>query len=801
MNDSLEQVLHTEGLVADYYALESQMLSTRTADAFKAVDKSSQSAVTVWVLRHPLEINSPAVKRFLQRMWSISHIIPPVCDMLAYGVDAAGVAFAVFPTLDGMPFLHGNIEAAEAERRFTSCLRFVERMHAADIICGDLCPASFWVTRNGDLRFVGVMGSFDVEVADTAMLPPPDTIAYLSPEQRAGSGLEPATDVFALGVLGYRLFTRKMPYGDIASAPGHALDPASITPASRLIKNAPIWLDTVFTNSLDPDPRMRYAGAGQVLAAIVAQRQRAFDSEQAPAKVRSDGLVKTVQQEQGSGTIKMPVQPAADEPEGNNDAARKKVIFGLAIAILVVLGFLAVAMGGKSGKSAENSGVSKAGGGQQAQSGAENSSMSLADQAREIEKHVSSDDPLSHDILVKGAEEASTREARELYEKAILDRARRLGLMRAAEQVRQWLRSLRQDSLPANYSAVLKSLDTTLPVEALSVSLRRAYAVEQGMILKLAVALALDTGKLDEYQPLVSQLVGDAMKLEDAEKHSTIALILGSPDLAVVFGEDVIQRRNQIPDADLLWVLRVLAERNDINVRSMASMAVERGVLPALRAQFLKLIRDRADLPSEVLQSLLRAAAGALQVDDVGSFGRWLDMEVERILLAIMADSVDNAVRVEAFDILAGRNLTLEPSRSLLEWVRKNYWNKRADFAYAVGVLGNLDNVPPEAIAEVFRQLDRFVRDSDLISLLLDTRNPLVIGIVITKYPELMNIGELFRLLENSDPGIRIGAIKSLKSYNDIGALKIIIDHYEREKDETVKQAYRDNFWMIKQRQ
>lgn len=800
MNE-LEQVLHTEGLVADYYALESQMLSTRTADAYKAVDKSNQAAVTVWVLRHPLEVNSPAVRRFLQRMWSLSHVLPPVCDMLAYGVDAAGVAFSVFPSLDGMPFLHGNIEAAEAERRFTSCLRFVDRLHAADIICGDLCPASFWVTRNGDLRFVGVMGAFDVEVADTAMLPPPDTIAYLSPEQRAGSGLEPATDVFALGVLGYRLFTRRQPYGDTASAPGHSLDPSMIPPASKLVKNAPVWLDTVFAKSLDPDPRLRYAGAGQVLAAITAQRQRAFDSEQAPAKVRSDGLVKVGQQEQGSGTIKMPAAAVADVPVEIN-AARKKVIIVLAVAIVAALGLLLAAMNGKSQKSAENSAVvANTGRTAQTEPGASSNALSLAEQTREIEKHVSSDDPLSHDILVKGAEEASSRESRELYEKAILDRARRLGLMRSAEQVRQWLRSIRQDSLPGNYSAVLKSLDTTLPVEALNVSLRRAYAVEPGMILKLAVALALDTSKLDEYQPLVSQLVGDAMKLEDAEKHSTIALILGSPDLAVVFGEDVIQRRNQIPDADLLWVLRILADRNDINVRSMASMAVERGVLPPLRARFLKLIRDRADLPSDVMQSLLRAAAGALQIDDVGSFGRWLDMEVEGILLAIMADSVDNAVRVEAFDILAGRNLTLEPSRSLLEWVRKNYWNKRADFAFAVGVLGNLDNVSPDAIAEVFRQLDRFVRDSDLIGLLLDTGHPLVVGTVITRYPELMNIGELLRLLENRDPGIRIGAIKALKSYNDIGALKIIIDHYEREKDETVKQAYRDNFWMIKQRQ
>src|SRR5690606_8589325 len=127
-------------------------------------------------------------------------------------------------------------------------------------------------------------------------------------------------------------------------------------------------------------------------------------------------------------------------------------------------------------------------------------------------------DPLAHDILVKTARESEDTELRSLAEKSIVDRARRLGLLRSAEQVRQWLRISRQGVLSPAYEPVLKSLDTTLPIEARSGFLRQAYATEPQLILKLAVALAIDTDKLQEYQPVISQLVGDSIKLESADK-------------------------------------------------------------------------------------------------------------------------------------------------------------------------------------------------------------------------------------------------------------------------------------------
>lgn len=802
--------LHTDGLVVDYFAIESHVLSTRSADAYSAIDKSRSIPVCLWMLRHPLALNSAAVERFLERMRVLAQLTPPVCEMTAYGVDAGGTAFAVFPALDGSSVTEGSLESAEAERRFISCLRFVDRLHAAGVVCGDLCGASFWVNRNGDVRFIGAMGTFDAEAVATAMLPPSGTIPFFAPEQRGGAGIETASDVFSLGVLGYFLLTHHYPYGEGTALLGGTFDLSSVRAVSSQVHGAPQWADQILPKCLNPSPDLRFRSAGEVLRAIMDIRQGTFAREKLPAKKQGEVPVRSGQEQVLGRKISIPSQEEIVEEtlQAAPKILSRKILLVALITVAAVFLLMPRKFTGRTQVSAHRDSAlqhAAALGSEELRSavraitGADGAS--LAQKAAELEKIVNSDDPLAHEIIVRSAREAASREMRELSEKAIIDRARRLGLMRSAEQLRQWLRTIKEGALPSSYEAVLKALDTTLPIEARSANLRQAYVDQPEMTLKLAIALALDTDRLEDYQGVLAQMIGDSMKLDEAGRYSAIALILAHPDLSAVFGEDVIQKRNQIPDSDLLWLLKILADRNDIHVRAVASLAVERGILPPLRAQFLQLIRDRADLPPDVMHSLLRAAGGALKLEDVASFGRWYDLETEKVLLAVCADAPDKNVQLEAFDTLAGRSLTIEPSASVVEWIRKNHWDKRGELTRAVGILANLEKVSQADIDQMFASLDRLVRDSDLMELLLGTNSPAVISNVLSRYSDLISLPGLLRLLDNADKQVRINAIRSLKGYNDIGALKVIIDHYEREQDQEVKQMYRDTFWMIRQRQ
>ncbi len=804
-----QNTLHTDATVQDYFLIEGHLLSTRTADCYKALDRSRNVPVCLWMLRHPLAQQSEAVKRFLSRMKAISEISPNVSEMSAYGVDAGGVAFSVFPSLDGFPSLHGNYDMAEAERRFTTALRYVERLHQHGLACGDLCGSSFWVNREGDLRFIGVMGSFDAEAIATTVLPPVDTIPFYAPEQRSGSGIDKATDVFALGVLGYALLCRRFPYGEGQGLLVGKLELEKVTLPTKLIANPPSWADEVLMRCLRPSPQERFTNVTEVIKEITAVRQRVFNDSSMPVSKKQLAHAP----ENSALTVK-PLAIESQEQEISEPQAPKRMLRLVGLSIVASAAIFALLFSQRLGRSRPEEGADKedlrshasALGNEELKLAAERlaseeGSQNVEEKAAEIEKIASSDDPLAHEILVKSAKEAGTAKVRELSEKAIVERARRLGLLRSAEQVRQWLRGINRNQLPSAYEAVLKSLDTTSPIEARSSALRQAYASEPVLVLRLATSLAIDSDKIDQYQPVISQIIGDNLKLEDATRHSALALILASPELSTIFGEDVIQKRNDLPDGDVLWLLRILAERNDINVRSLASLAVERGLLSPVKAKFLQLVRDRSDLPPDILRSLLRAAAGALTASDVASFGRWYDIDAEKILMAVLADSDDTQVLQDAFDTLAGKTINNKACSELVQWVRKHYAEKRGEFGKLIGIMGNLDSVDAKMVDSTFKNLDNYVRDADLIEILLGSDNAVVVRIVLDKYADLVNLGGLLRLLSNPDKQIRILAVKGLKSYNDIGALKIIIDHYEKENDEEVRQVYKENFWMIKQRE
>lgn len=810
MGKQLEALLHTELQISDYFVLEGLILSTRTADLYKAFDKSRGAHISLWVGKGSIGINSGAVRNFVESKASLQRIEPPVSKILSFGVDSMGVPFCVFPVLDGYILTHGNIEGTEAERRFMAALRITEKAHSQNVSFGDLCSSSFWVQRTGEMILIGVMGINENDFVDKKITRSPDSLLFVAPEQSAESSSTDnyAADVYGLGVLGFKLFSGKFPQEYLQ--PGDPLDSVLL---SDVMTDPPVWGNQVFSTALKTAPSERYSKAGSMLSAIGQIRENATLAESMPTRVsREGGLVANANT--GLRLSKPITSKAVQRIEKAPVAAKPSsslMVKGLLITLAVFAASFAIfmvlfqkkgihkneiqgafEMHEKALKTDEiQKKISEIAGG------------SIPDQDKQayFQKMVMSNDPIYHDILIKAAKEASSNEDRYLAETAILDRARRLGLRRSAEIVRPWLRSLTTGQLPDAYEAILRSLDVTLPPEAINSSLKQAYTSYARMILRLTAALALDTGKLDQFQEVLSQLVGDTSKAKDLSEHSLISLILYSTDLVSVFGDDAIQKREQIPDKDIVWLLDVLASRNDINVRAIASLAMERKLLDPLRQQFLKAIRDRDDLPLDILNSLVKAASGNITADDIGRFGNWFDRASEDILLAICADSPDQNAKLAAFDILAGKSFPMQPASSLIKWVRSNAWEKRAGFIEAIGVLSNIEYFSDAEISKALTVFDPYMKDQTITSALLDSKNDKLVKAAVTRYSKNIGLGRRLTMLTHSDRDIKIIAIKSLEGINDIAGLKMIIDYYEKEKDPEVKKVYGETFWVIKEKQ
>lgn len=802
---------HLQSSVQDYFVIKNHILSTRTADAYNAVDKSRNQNICLWLLRHPFKIGSESARRFLVRMRAVSECKPAVCRLTGYGVDVAGVGFAVLDSLDGASIVEGNVGANEAERRFMECLRLIATLHSHSIVCGDICGSSFWLRRSSDIELIGVMGSFDHEATETAMMPPMETFHYVSPEQRSGGSPEQSSDVFALGVLGYYMLTRKYPFGDQAlSLSREAFE--KVPKISSLIAAPPVWADQVLSKCLSFESSGRYRNAAELLQSLDEIRQRSIAAGNVPVKQGPRATNLTASAPSHNAVIRdSPRETGLVSTRANNWLARLRqrpstaliATFTLVLVVVLIYGYMHLNF-----KSADNrirrdlephSYVASQEV-RQAISGISNDQASFAEKSAALDKLAASNDPVAYNALITLALDSPNDSFRKLCEKAIIDRARRLGLVRASEVVKRWLDRL-PTPLPDSYQAVLRSLDSTLPVSARSVSVRQAYAADSGLALRITAAMALDSKDNTEFQPLLSQLVGDFLKLEDSREHSVLALILAEDSLAQIFSDDVAQRIEELPEKDVVWILQRLAVRGDRNIRPVANLALQRSLVPAIRNVHLYTLRDHDNLPLDVLQALVRAAAGQLKVDDIGAFGRWYDVATEKILFAICADESDSNILTEAFDTLAAKSLTVQLGADLIEWVRHNHWDDRVSFIKAIGMLVNADMVDKQAINDSIQSFDPYINDSNLLDILLDNNQGGIVKATVERFSRGLGLGRLLSLLKNPDSSVRIAAIVTLKGYNDVSALKIIIDAFESETDEAVRQVYRDSFWFIKQRE
>ncbi len=138
----------------------------------------------------------------------------------------------------------------------TRLARAIAVLHRTGIIHRDIKPDNVLLLRDGGMRLI------DLGVARLPQLedfPPediPGTPSYMAPELFAGAGGNEMSDLFALGVTVYRMFSRIWPYGEIEpfSKPRFGL-PAPLT-ARR--PDLPAWLEAAIAKAIAVDPAKRY---------------------------------------------------------------------------------------------------------------------------------------------------------------------------------------------------------------------------------------------------------------------------------------------------------------------------------------------------------------------------------------------------------------------------------------------------------------------------------------------------------------------------------------------------------------
>lgn len=793
---------YVNSVVSELFTVESQLCSTRTADLFKAFDRERGRPVAVWMLRTQFEPDSNVIGEFTNRLGKLSLQSGAVARIMTAGVDPTGVVFAVIGSVDGYPVTSGNLDGVEAERRFIALCKIVEQMHLSGIACGDLCGSSFWINRSGDLSFTGIMGSFEESGSDAAV-PPLDTLAYVAPEQMPGGGVNFYHDVYALGVIGYQLFTKRTPFENPA-----AKGSEKPTPPRTLNPSAPIWVDEVLLKCLESIPGRRYGTAGSLLAALMEAKERIATEQSSVVERQSRSLT---QKDKTDGTV-VSFQPgiASEIPEGHLEqgvSAKRLIVVGsvlaILMAILIVGGFAVYKKVSVEEPTDQELVVHREAAGErmrQALDVVSDTDSELNEKRLKFQELAQSDDPLAHDILVRSAIDSETPKIRLIAEQEILARAKRLHFEIAANAVSSWLNTISIQSPPPEYEYALKALNASLPVEGRIEAVQRVFTTNPTLALRILTALVLEADESTPYQKITAQIVSASLNMNVPGDISPEAMLFAHEDVYKEYSQQLLTRLQNASDRDVKFLMDYTVGNAKPQMSAITTMALERKLIDPIKSVFLEPLRDRDSLPEGIPAVLLRAAQDNLSKGDLELIGMWLDKAAEPVLLGICADNSSPELQTEAVEYLAGRGISDQPQGTFIQWIKESAWERRAELAEPLGVTALSDKATIEKIHHALTKLEGFTKDKRIFNILFLASDPRFIGEVLKMYHAVVPSEALVTLLAHPSKEVRLAAIGSLDRVNEVGALNAIIELYNAEVDPDVRKAYSDNLWVIKQR-
>jgi hypothetical protein len=200
---------------------------------------------------------------------NVSH--PNVCRVHDIG-EADGLTFLIMEYVDGedLAALLTRVGRLPAERAVMVARQIcagLAAVHESGALHRDLKPSNVMIDGRGHARLT----DFGLAVAaDEArgLREIAGTPAYMAPEQIAGAGLTPQTDLFALGLVLYEMFTGQaaLPASSNSSAP--STERAALLPPSSHVADLDPRIERVILQCLETVPERRPASAGAVAAAL-----------------------------------------------------------------------------------------------------------------------------------------------------------------------------------------------------------------------------------------------------------------------------------------------------------------------------------------------------------------------------------------------------------------------------------------------------------------------------------------------------------------------------------------------------
>jgi len=264
-------------VIAERYRVTRKLGEGGMGEVYLAEHVRMGLEVAVKVIAATFASNPDAIARFTREAKNVARVKHPnVCGIVDFGETADGRAYIAMEYVEGRTLSElladGPVEPRRAGRIFAQCADALQAAHDRDIVHRDFKPDNIMIARSregedvvkvldfGIAKAIGGQGSETV-TGTGLIVGTPD---YMSPEQAAGLDPDPRSDIYALGLVLFRMLTGTLPFQ--GRTPQETLSKRLVEPPMRLAQaiSGPQFsprLQDVLDRALAREREVRYASA------------------------------------------------------------------------------------------------------------------------------------------------------------------------------------------------------------------------------------------------------------------------------------------------------------------------------------------------------------------------------------------------------------------------------------------------------------------------------------------------------------------------------------------------------------
>ena len=265
-------------VLGERYQLQDPIGRGGMATIYRGHDTRMDRVVAVKVLREVYSTDPKFVTRFQREAKAASALQHPnIVQVYDYG-QSDGNYFIVMELIEGTDLRRylrsrGILAVDRAIIIAHDVALGLGAAHRRGIVHRDVKPQNILVGRDGSIKLTdfgiaSVYKDINAERLTTTGMTL-GTVQYYAPEQAQGEIVNPAADVYALGIVMYEMLTGRTPFdGDtpVAVAMQHIQDMP--TPPSQLNPGIPPALEEIIMRCLEKVPEMRYRDGSSLARAL-----------------------------------------------------------------------------------------------------------------------------------------------------------------------------------------------------------------------------------------------------------------------------------------------------------------------------------------------------------------------------------------------------------------------------------------------------------------------------------------------------------------------------------------------------